>query len=263
MRVVRANADPPRRSRRQALTLLAVVALATAGASWSAGLSLALQSGSWSGPGGVGTGLLVWYDASEAASIGLVPHLRYWFDKSGTERDARPSGPFPSAYATLVSAKPQVSLPGTPLHLPSPIAYAPTTIVVVLRSPASTAVLPLVGSSSSTNGIAVDASRIRVYGNNSSLLSTTFGSVVGDCLVTIRMATSGSNYVSLNGGSELAFTGLPTGTADLVGGVSAFGIMRAFNGSIMEFVVWGRSLTSTERQSVQRALGAKWGIAVP
>jgi len=255
--------QPQRRQETRALVLILIIAVVTAGASWSTGLNLAIQSGSWSGPGGVSSNLLLWYDANEPATLSLVPHLRYWFDKSGTERDARASGPFPSAYATLVSAKPQVYFPNTPLHIPSPINYAPLTIIAVLRSPSASATLPLIGSSSSTNGIMIDASRVRIYGNNSSLLSTTFGSVVGDCLVTVRMATSGSNYVSLNGGTELAFTGLPTGTADLVGGILAFGVMRAMSGGILEFVVWGRALTTTERQAAQRALGTKWGISVP
>ena len=62
---------------------LAVIALATSGAAWSPRLDLSLTSGAWSAPGGVSSGLLLWYDTAESGTMSLAPRLRYWFDKSG------------------------------------------------------------------------------------------------------------------------------------------------------------------------------------
>ena len=39
--------------------------------------------------------------------------------------------------------------------------------------------------------------------------------------------------------------------------------MRYLRASLSEVAIWDRALTATERTSVIRALGTKWGITVP
>jgi hypothetical protein len=48
-----------------------------------------------------------------------------------------------------------------------------------------------------------------------------------------------------------------------IGGMVVAGVPKYFVGTIMEVLIWGRSLSSSELQAAHRALGAKWGISVP
>jgi hypothetical protein len=48
-----------------------------------------------------------------------------------------------------------------------------------------------------------------------------------------------------------------------IGGMFVAGTAKYFVGTIMEVVIWGRSLSPSELQAAHRALGAKWGISVP
>jgi len=249
--------------RRRALLLAAVVALATAGARWTAPVELPIASGAWSAPGNVASGLLFWYDAAEPATMGLAPHLRFWFDKAVAGRGARPSAAGSPPYATALAGRAQVAMSDALLALPAPIRIEPLTFIAVLRFPAATGTYPLLGSSAAAEGFAVEEGRIRCWYSGTSAVSPLLGTLAGDRILTVRFYTTGYDSATLNSGFDALFTATPTSTVDLLGGIALAGGQRRFTGGIMEALAWNRILTATERQAATRALGAKWGISVP
>ena len=84
------------------------------------------------------------------------------------------------------------------------------------------------------------------------------GMLVGSC--TAAGAADGFQY---NGGAETSFNITTTESMNWIGGMFVAGTAKYFVGTIMEVVIWGRSLSPSELQAAHRALGAKWGISVP
>ena len=108
---------------------LAVIALATSGAAWSPRLDLSLTSGAWSAPGGVSSGLLLWYDTAESGTMSLAPRLRYWFDKSGQGEHGLVSGGANQPYPTLASGVAGLQFTGAAVQFPVNIPLEPMTMM--------------------------------------------------------------------------------------------------------------------------------------
>lgn len=243
--------------------LAALIALTTAGAAWSPRLDLPLTSGAWSGPGGVSSGLLLWYDSAESATMGLAPKLRYWFDKSGSSRHALVSPNAFQPYPTLASGAPGLQFSGAALHLPVRISLEPVTIMLVFRQASEALSHPLLGSSTRFSGISLEAGRLRVYSSGNFAGATTARTATGLTITTVRMAAGAADSIQYNGGAEIPFTLTTSESIDWIGGMFTPGGPKFFVGTIMEVVIWGRSLSAGERVAAHRALGAKWGISVP
>ena len=243
--------------------LVTVIALATAGAAWSPRLEVSLSSGAWSAPGGINSGLLLWYDTAETGTMSLVPRLRYWFDKSGQGAHAQvssgPYQPYPSASGGVTG----MQFSGAAIPLPTLIPLEPMTIMLVFRQSNEGLSHPLIGSSSRFSGIAMEYGRLRIYSNGQSVGATTIRTVTGLTITTVRTASGAVDGFQYNGGAETPFTLTTSETMNWIGGMFVSGAPRYFVGTIMEVLIWGRSLTPSELQSAHRALGAKWGISVP
>ena len=252
----------PRRALRAALPLGAI-ALATAGAAWSPRLDLPVASGSWSAPGGVTNGLILWYDTAESASMSLAPRLRYWFDKSGQSQHAPVSvGPY-QPYATTVAGVSGLQFGGAAVQLPTSVPLEPMTLMLVFRQASESLSHPLVGSSTRFSGISIEGGRLRIYGNGQSVGASTARTTTGFTITTVRTVAGGTDAYQYNGGAESTFSFTSLESFNWIGGMLVLGSPKYFTGTIMELLVWGRSLSSSELQSVHRALGTKWGISVP
>jgi hypothetical protein len=242
---------------------LVVIALSTAGAAWSPRFDLALNSGTWSAPGSVSSGLLLWYDTSEAATMALTPRLRYWFDKSGQAQHAQVSvGPF-QPYPTSSAGVSGLQFSGGGVQLPFSIPLEPMTLMFVSRQASEGVSNPLVGSSTRTSGVSLESGRLRFYSNGASSGLSSARTVSGLTITTVRTAAGAADGVQYNGGAEIPFSVTTSESVNLIGGNFLASEMRYFSGTIMEVVIWGRSLSSSELQAAHRAVGAKWGISVP
>ena len=248
---------------RRAALLLVCIALATCGAAWSPRLDLPISTGAWSAPGGVTSGLLLWYDTAESGTMSLTPKLRYWFDKSGQALHAAVSGGINQPYPTLASGVYGMQFSGAAVPLPTSIPLEPMTLMLVFRQANEGLNHPLVGSSTRFSGISLEIGRLRVYSNGQSVGASTARSVTGLTITTVRTAVGASDGFSYNGGAETPFTLTTTESMNWIGGMFVAGTSRYFVGTIMEVLVWGRSLSASELQAAHRALGAKWGISVP
>lgn len=261
--MIRGSQNQRRQRRLNGLALSALVALTTCGAAWSPRLDLPLSSGAWSAPGGVTGGLLLWYDTAESATMGLTPKLRYWFDKSGQSQHAAVStGPF-QPYPTLAAGVYGLQFGGAAVQLPMSIPMEPMTLMLVFRQASEGLSHPLMGSSSRFSGISLELGRLRIYSNGQSVGASVARTATGLTITTVRAVVGATDGFAFNGGTETPFSLTTTESMNWIGGMNVLGTPRYFAGTIMEVVVWGRSLSTSELLSAHRALGAKWGISVP
>lgn len=243
--------------------LLALISVTTAGAAWSPRLDLSLASGAWSAPGGVTSGLLLWYDTAETGTMLLAPKLRYWFDKSGQAQHAQVSVGQYQPHPTLASGVAGLQFTGAAVQLPMSIPLEPMTLMLVFRQANDGLNHPLVGSSSRFSGIALEVGRLRIYSNGQSVGASTARTATGLTITTVRTAAGATDGFQYNGGPETTFSITTSESMNLIGGMNVLGTPRYFVGTIMEVLIWGRSLSPSELQAAHRALGAKWGISVP
>ena len=242
---------------------LALIALSTSGAAWSPRLDLPLTTGAWSAPGGVNAGLLLWYDTAEVGTMSLAPRLRYWFDKSGQAQHAQVSSGRFQPYPTLASGVAGLQFSGAAVQLPTSIPLEPMTAMIVFRQNSEGLSHPLMGSRTRFSGITMEFGQLRFYSNGQSTGASTARTTTGLTITTVRTATGASDGIQYNGGTETSFSITTTESMNLIGGMFIAGTTRYFSGTIMEVLIWGRSLSPSERQAAHRALGAKWGISVP
>jgi hypothetical protein len=195
--------------------------------------------------------------------MSLAPRLRYWFDKSGQAQHAPVSaGPF-QPYPTLASGVAGLQFSGAAVQLPTSIPLEPMTMMLVFRQSNEGLNHPLMGSRTRFTGIAMEFGRLRVYSNGQVVGASTARTATGLTITTVRTAAGGGDGFQYNGGTETPFSITTTESMNLIGGMFIAGTTRYFSGTIMEVVIWGRSLSPSELQAAHRALGAKWGISVP
>jgi hypothetical protein len=244
--------------------LVALVIVTSVAAQWSAALSLALSAGTYTAPGGVsGSGLRLWVDSAESAALRQSPRVELWFDKSGEARhlSSVPFGVVP--YATAVSSRSQVVFEDGAMAIGKPIPLNGMTAFFVIRGGLDTGYHPLLGRIDRATGLIVDAKRLRAMNGGGSVISGIFGSINSSGIVMIRINVGATDYVSLNGGTEFSFSYSSSESATHVGAVYSSSGARLLRASISEVLIWDRALTTSERTSVLRALGAKWGVTVP
>ena len=254
--------SPSRRLLRVAVPL-ALIVLSTSGAAWSPRLDLPLTTGAWSAPGGVSGGLLLWYDTAETGTMSLAPRLRYWFDKSGQAQHAQVSSGQFQPYPTLASGVAGLQFSGAAMQLPTSIPLEPMTVMLVFRQGNESLSHPLMGSRTRFSGITMEMGRLRLYSNGQSVGASTARTTTGLTITTVRTAVGSTDGVQYNGGPEMSFSITTTESMNWIGGMFVAGTAKFFVGTIMEVVIWGRSLSPSELQAAHRALGAKWGISVP
>lgn len=242
---------------------LVIIALATSGAAWSPRIDLALTSGDWSAPGGVSSGLLLWYDTAETGTMLLTPKLRYWLDKSGQAQHAQVSIGQYQPYPTLASGVAGLQFTGAAVQLPVSVAMEPMTLMLVSRQASEALSHPLVGSSTRFSGISLEMGRLRIYSNGQTVGASTARTATGLTITTVRTAAGAADGFQFNGGTETPFSITTSESMNWIGGMFVAGTARYFVGTIMEVLIWGRSLSLSELQAAHRALGAKWGISVP
>ena len=245
-----------------ALSLL--ISMTSVAAQWSAALSLSVSAGTIPTLGSVSSsGLRLWADSSETATLGLTPRVRFWFDKSGGARHLTALASGVAPYQTAVSGRAQLIFEDSGLALAQPIVLNAMTAFFVIRGASDTGYHPLLGKTDLATGLVFDAKRVRAVSNGGSALTGVIGSINSDAILMLRMNSGGADYASLNGGIESSFNFSSSESATHVGVLYSSTAMRYLRASISEVVLWDRAMTVAERTSILRALGTKWGITVP
>jgi hypothetical protein len=152
---------------------------------------------------------------------------------------------------------------GAAVQLPTSIPLEPMTVMIVFRQSNDGLSHPLMGSRTRFSGITMEFGRLRVYSNGQVVGATTARTVTGLTITTVRTAAGAADGFQYNGGAETSFNITTTESMNWIGGMFVAGTAKYFVGTIMEVVIWGRSLSPSERQAAHRALGEKWGISVP
>ena len=243
--------------------LLLCAAPIISGAGWSSGASIAVNAGSWQAPGGVASGLQLWLDASESATLYTAARTRWWFDKSSSGRDGREEVGLNVPLLGSSAGYAEATFSAGGLGIAPGIPFEPMTLAIVFRVTSSLGTYPILGIRSRGTGIVLSVSKVRFYVNDSYTATATVTPATGRLIVLMRTTTGGTDYASINGGTELSVSVTSSDLLDTVGGVLLSGTLRTFSGGISELAVWNRTLSATERTAVTRALGAKWGITVP
>lgn len=246
------------------VALALFILITSVAAQWSAGLNLSVSAGTIPTLGSVsGSGLRLWVDSSETATIGLSPRVRFWFDKSGEARHLTPLASGLAPYATAVAGRSQVIFEDNGLTLAQPIPLNAMTAFFVMRGGIDSGYHPLLGKADRATGLVIDAKRVRAINGGGSVLSGIIGSINTNAILLIRMNSAGIDYASINGGTEYSFSYSSSESATHIGVIYSSTAMRYLRASLSEVVIWDRALTASERTSVIRALGTKWGITVP
>ena len=240
------------------------VILTGVAAQWSADVNLSIGAGSFTAPGAVSSvGLRLWVDSAESATVRSSPRVQLWFDKSGEARHLAvvPFGVAP--YPTAAANRPQIVFEDGALAIGRPLPLNGITAFFVIRGGLDLGFHPLLGRIDRASGLVVDAKRLRSVSSGVSILSGIFGSINSTGIVMIRMNAGATDYVSLNGGTESAFSYNTTDSATHMGAMFSTSGTRLLRASVSEALVWDRALSLSERTSVLRALGSKWGVTVP
>ncbi len=249
-------------SRHVVLSLLILVT--SVAAQWSSSLILSVNAGLIPTLGNVSSsGLRLWTDSSETATLGLTPRVRIWFDKSGEARHLGAIASGVAPYATTVSSRAQLIFEDNGLALAQPLPLNSMTAFFVLRGGSDAGYHPLLGRTDRATGLIIDAKRLRAINGGASVLSGIIGSINTNAIVMIRMNSAGTDYASINGGTESTFSFSSSESATHLGVVYSSAAMRYLRASVSEVAIWDRALGTAERTSVIRALGTKWGITVP
>jgi len=216
------------------------------------------------------SGLLVWMDASDSSTYTVATGVAEWRDKSGNGRTFTQStaNNQPLVSATQQNGKTLLEFDGTNDRLTATgnwLQVANCTLFAAFKRNAGTygGIIASSGNSDNSPGILIDSSNpvIRGYSNFSSGAagsSTTFhilsGTVTNGASVAFTNGTqSDSDAVSGSLGSDQTTTAIGTYRTSAA---------NYFNGLIGEILAFSRVLTVSERQSVERYLGKKWGVTV-
>ncbi len=206
------------------------------------------------------SGLSLWLDGSDLSTIsatsGAITQVN---DKSGNSKNATATGSLsPTLVSNVQNGNSLMRFNGSNyLTISSSIAYR--TIFVVGKFNATTF--------NDYNGIIGDVTGVSPGGGhilNGLPLTTNFGSGGAGFSSTYRNGTSvSSDFSPLNtywiDSFETPST-LTNSTSTI--GVLAGSMTRSWNGDIGEIIVYNKTLSSTERTSIEAYLSAKWGIQV-
>lgn len=222
------------------------------------------------GGGPVMTGLIGWWDASDAASITSAANaVSQWNDKSGNNNHAtwvNNSWPSTVVPAAINGKAAMDSHPGA-LQTPIASTLKPITIVAAVKTGAVNTNLSLIGVN---NGVVVSGTFSWDVNNGVMRLLRAGVALIGQATSAYTATTPavlGLNYSSgdvwehYRDGVQVG-TGTQAGT--FVNGGMSIGTQVGpnaanYDGLIGELVIYNRVLTTPERQQVEAYLKTKWG----
>jgi len=229
------------------------------------------------------SGLVGWWDASDSSTITLnSTTVNEWRDKSGagvalTQGTAAAQPTYQTAY---VNGKNALTFDGGDvLSGAQSVALGDNTVIVVVREDTSvnfSGIFNYYPPSGSDGGNA--NAWFLDFGGADNLLKLTSGTFEANyagsgtlplSVVTMRrqVAAGDRQLTRTNGTNRATNSSAPTGTAAgilLSGRFQSGAISASFRAqmTLCEVLAWNRALTASEYQTVERAMGRKWGITI-
>ena len=216
--------------------------------------------------------LMLWLDGDDASTITLETGVKVWADKSGGSRnftqDTLNSQP---SYTSTLNGKRVVSFNGTSHQLNNNtniINSADVTMFVVGQRNSGTFGGYITSMDSSFNGdlspaVLVNNTNIAVRGDGGTLAQGS-GGFTGPSVITGVVANYAPSLFVAGALVQSQVAGGTPGTLNVRTAIGTYRIAAAnfLNGYIAEIICYTRALGTTERQTVERYLGRKWGLTV-
>lgn len=217
--------------------------------------------------------LALWLDANDTSTVTIETGVKSWADKSGNGKtftqDTLNSQP---SYTSTLNGKRVVSFNGTSHQINNNtniINSANVTIFVVGQRNSGTfggyiTSMDSAGSGDLSPAIIIQSTNVAVRGDNGTLATGSAGGFAGPSVITgVVTNWAPSIYV----GGALVQSQAAGGTPGPLNTKTAIGTYRIaagnyLNGYIGEIICYSRVLTTTQRQTVERHLGKKWGLTV-
>lgn len=216
--------------------------------------------------------IALWLDGNDSSQITIETGVKVWADKSGNGKnftqDTLNSQP---SYSSTLNGKKVVSFNGSSNQLinnTNVINFSNMTMFVVGQRNTGNfggyiTSMDSAGSGDLSPAILINSTNIAVRGDNGSLASAS-GGFTGPSVIT---AVVNSWAPSLYLGGTLIQSQTAGGTPGSLNTKAAVGTYRIaaanyLNGYIAEIICYQRVLSTTERQTVERYLGKKWGLTV-
>jgi hypothetical protein len=224
------------------------------------------------------SGLALWLDAADSATITTATGVSVWADKSGNGRNAtQTTGGKQPIRSNTINGKSVITFQGTDdtmsvANASDFNATSQTVIVVARQTTAANQALLYKGSGNAVNGV------IMRYRAGTTFWMYQKNDTVGETLSNTLNTNTNTNVYStvLQPSAQAGFvngsaptSGLATNTLatayDDTGAIfigSRRDVSEYLAGDVCEILHWPRALSALERQRVERYLGGKWGITV-
>lgn len=216
--------------------------------------------------------LVLWLDGNDTSTVTVETGVKVWADKSGGGKnftqDTLNSQP---AYTATLNGKRVVSFNGSSNQLNNAtniINNANMTMFVVGQRSSGTFGGYITSMDSAASGdlspaLLINSTNLALRGDNGTLASAS-GGFTGPSVIT-GVVTNWAPALYIGG--SLIQSQAAGGTAGALNTKTAIGTYRIaaanfLNGYIGEIICYTRVLSTTERQTVERYLGKKWGLAV-
>lgn len=224
------------------------------------------------------SGLALWLDAADSATITTATGVSIWADKSGNGRNAtQTTGGKQPIRTNTINGKSVITFQGTDdtmsvANAADFNATSQTVIVVSRQTSAANQSLfyKAVGSSSAGVIMRYRAGAVFwLYQKNDASSETLSNNSNTNTNVNVYTAilqpSSQAGFVNGAAPSTGLATNTVTTTYDDTGAIwigSRRDVGEYLAGDVCEILHWPRALSTAERQPVERALGRKWGITV-
>lgn len=222
--------------------------------------------------------LSLWLDASDSSTITSVTGVSVWADKSGNGRNAtQTTGSKQPIRTSTINGRSAITFQGVDdtmsvANVTDFNAASQTIIVVSRQSSAANQALYYKASANSVEGVIMRyraGTAFWLYQKNDAsaeTLSATANTNTNTNVYTVILQPlSQSGWVNGTPPSPGVATATATATYNDTGSVwigSRRDVGEYLVGDICEILHWSRALSTTERQRVERYLGAKWGVTV-
>ena len=220
-------------------------------------------------------GLSLWLDAADSSTITISTGVSVWADKNGNGRNAaQATGGKQPAYTATINGKNVVTFQGTDdtMQIGANAAFnANSQTIIVVSKQASSANQALWYKADSNSAVGV----IMRYRAGTSFWPYQKNDGLAETLATNSNTNTNANVYAtvLEPANQAGFVnGAPVATATVTTGYdnnsgpwlgSRRDVGEYLAGDIAEVLHWNRALSASERSTVERYLGRKWGITVP
>jgi hypothetical protein len=224
------------------------------------------------------SGLALWLDAADSATITTATGVSVWADKSGNGRNAtQTTGGKQPIRTNTINGKSVITFQGTDdtmsiANVADFNATSQTVIVVARQTTAANHGLFYKASATVTNGVIMryrTGSTIWLYqknDNTAEVLSNNSNTNTNTNVYTAVLQPSAQAGFVNGSAPTNGFATNTVATAYDDTGVIWIGSRRDISeylvGDVCEILHWPRALSTAERLRVERYLGGKWGITV-